>query len=133
MKPPVLTLAVVWHPEPLQSSVPIGMWFADVVVIVMLANVPATVDPWQFEAGGHALVGAGDGILRVVIRVRMTLRARRRGRDVIGGLCPVVTFVVKVGVVVWQPPQSPVVGWLLSKAVGRESPGALSRSSRAFP
>jgi hypothetical protein len=32
----------------------------------------------------------------------------------------------KVGVVVWQPPQSPAVGWLLSNAVGRESAGELA-------
>ena len=40
------------------------------------------------------------------------------------GLLPPVTLLVNVGVVVWQPLQSPVVGWLLSKAVGRESPAA---------
>ena len=37
-----------------------------------------------------------------------------------------VWFVRKVGVVVWQPLQSPVVGWLLSKAVGRESPAVVA-------
>jgi hypothetical protein len=43
LKPPVLTLAAVWHPDPLQSRVPIGMWLADVVVIVTFAKVPATL------------------------------------------------------------------------------------------
>src|SRR5690349_8878247 len=33
-------------------------------------------------------------------------------------------FVANVGVVVWQPLQSPEVGWPLSYAVGRESPQA---------
>ena len=42
IKPPGFTLLVVWHPEPLQSSEPIGMWFAEVDTIVMLAKVPAT-------------------------------------------------------------------------------------------
>ena len=38
-----------------------------------------------------------------------------------------VWFVVNVGVVVWQPLQSPVVGWLLSSvAEGRESPAVVA-------
>jgi hypothetical protein len=37
-----------------------------------------------------------------------------------------VTFVVNVGVVVWQPAQSPDVGCPLSNAVGRESAAALA-------
>ena len=40
------------------------------------------------------------------------------------GLLPPETLLEKVGVVVWQPLQSPEVGWLLSNAVGRESPQA---------
>jgi hypothetical protein len=47
LKPPALRLPVVWQPEPLQSSVPIGMWLAGVLVIVTLAKVVATVGPWQ--------------------------------------------------------------------------------------
>ena len=46
LKPPALTLVVVWQPEPLQSRLPIGMWFAGVVTIVTLAKGP-TVGPWQ--------------------------------------------------------------------------------------
>ncbi len=42
LKPPVLTFLVVWHPDPLQSRLPIGMWFAGVVAIVTLMNVLAT-------------------------------------------------------------------------------------------
>lgn len=38
------------------------------------------------------------------------------------GLLPLVTLDANVGVLVWQPLQSPLVGWLLSRAVGRESP-----------
>jgi hypothetical protein len=48
-KPPELTLAVLWQPPPLQSSAPIGIWFPGVVVIVMLANVPATAGAWQLR------------------------------------------------------------------------------------
>ena len=47
LKPPVLTFLVVWHPDPLQSRLPIGMWFAGVVAIVTLMNVLATDGPWQ--------------------------------------------------------------------------------------
>ena len=39
LKPPAFTFVVVWQPEPLQSSVPIGMWLAGVPTMVMLANV----------------------------------------------------------------------------------------------
>src|SRR5215472_6497227 len=46
LKPPGLTLAVEWQPEPLQSSVPIGMWLPGLVTMVMLANGP-TVGPWH--------------------------------------------------------------------------------------
>jgi hypothetical protein len=42
LNPPLLTFVVVWQPEPLQSSEPIGMWVAVVVVIVMFAKVVAT-------------------------------------------------------------------------------------------
>jgi hypothetical protein len=42
LNPPGLTLEAVWQPEPLQSSEPIGMWVAVVVVIVMFAKVVAT-------------------------------------------------------------------------------------------
>jgi len=44
-----------------------------------------------------------------------------------------VTSSAKVGVVVWQPPQSPLVGWVLSNAaLGRASlavlpPGTMPR------
>src|SRR5256885_17207458 len=41
------------------------------------------------------------------------------------GLALPVWSVAKVGVVVWQPVQSPLVGWFLSNAVGRESPAAV--------
>ena len=37
-----------------------------------------------------------------------------------------VTLAANVGVLVWQPLQSPEVGWLLSNAVGRESPAAVA-------
>ena len=37
-----------------------------------------------------------------------------------------VWLVTKVGLVVWQPLQSPLVGWLLSSAVGRESPAVVA-------
>ena len=56
LKPPELTLAVVWHPEPLQSRVPIGMWFADVVMIVTLAKVVCDARAVADQAGGYALV-----------------------------------------------------------------------------
>ena len=42
LKPPGFTLVIVWHPEPLQSSVPIGKWLLGVETIVILANVVAT-------------------------------------------------------------------------------------------
>jgi hypothetical protein len=44
----------------------------------------------------------------------------------LAGFAELLTLVVKVGVVVWQPAQSPLVGWPLSKAVGLESPAALA-------
>src|SRR5216110_364307 len=47
LKPPVLTLLVVWQPEPLQSRVPNGMWLLGLVTRVMLTKVVATVEPWQ--------------------------------------------------------------------------------------
>ena len=52
LKPPALTLAVEWQPEPLQSSVPIGMWFVGepTMVIVLLGGGPANgpvPGPWQ--------------------------------------------------------------------------------------
>jgi hypothetical protein len=43
-KPPGFTLLVAWQPEPLQASVPIGKWLADVVTMVTFANGP-TVGP----------------------------------------------------------------------------------------
>src|SRR2546429_364307 len=49
LNPPALTLAVLWQPEPLQSRLPVGMWLPGVVVILMLANVPATVGRGQFR------------------------------------------------------------------------------------
>lgn len=49
LKPPELTLLVVWQPDPLQSRLPIGMWLLAVVVIVMLAKVLATLGPWQLR------------------------------------------------------------------------------------
>jgi hypothetical protein len=42
LKPPGLTLAVEWQPEPLQSSVPIGMWLPGLETMVTLAKVVAT-------------------------------------------------------------------------------------------
>jgi hypothetical protein len=42
------------------------------------------------------------------------------------GFVALLTFEANVGVLVWQPPQSPLVGWLLSKAVGRESPAVVA-------
>jgi len=42
-KPPGLTLAVEWQPEPLQSRLPMGMWFVGVETIVTLAKVVATL------------------------------------------------------------------------------------------
>ena len=52
LKPPGLTLAIEWQPEPLQSSVPIGMWFVGepTMVIVLLGGGPANgpvFGPWQ--------------------------------------------------------------------------------------
>src|ERR1700750_64814 len=52
LKPPTLTLAVEWQPEPLQSSVPIGMWLfaSPAIVIVLLGGGPAkgpVPAPWQ--------------------------------------------------------------------------------------
>src|SRR6516162_9724468 len=47
LKPPGLTLVVEWQPEPLQSRVPIGMWFAGVETMVTLAKVVATLGAWQ--------------------------------------------------------------------------------------
>ena len=44
----------------------------------------------------------------------------------LAGLPLWVTLAAKVGVVVWQPLQSPEVGWLASNAVGRESPALLA-------
>src|SRR5215471_10976232 len=48
-KPPGLTLAVEWQPEPLQSRVPIGMWLPGLVTMVTLANVVATPGAWQLR------------------------------------------------------------------------------------
>ena len=45
LKPPGLTLVVVWQPEPLQSRLPNGMWLPGFVTMVMLAKVVATVEP----------------------------------------------------------------------------------------
>jgi hypothetical protein len=45
LKPPGLTLDAVWHPELPQSTEPMGMWLADTVVILILANVEATAAP----------------------------------------------------------------------------------------
>src|SRR4029077_17567214 len=45
LNPPALTLAVLWQPEPLQSSVPIGMWLPGLETIDTLRNVFATVGP----------------------------------------------------------------------------------------
>src|SRR5437762_14345141 len=44
----------------------------------------------------------------------------------LAGLAVCVMSVAKVGVVVWQPLQSPVAGCTLSKACGRESPQAVA-------
>ena len=43
LKPPTLTLAVEWQPEPLQSRLPIGMWLfaSPAIVIVLLGGGPA--------------------------------------------------------------------------------------------
>ena len=49
LKPPAVSLEVVWQPEPLQSRFPIGMWLFGEVTIVMFANVLATEGPWQFR------------------------------------------------------------------------------------
>src|SRR4029077_9877156 len=49
LTPPALTLAVLWQPEPLQSSVPIGMWLPGLETIVMLAKVVATFGAWQLR------------------------------------------------------------------------------------
>src|SRR4029077_6716553 len=49
LNPPALTLAVLWQPEPLQSSVPIGMWFPGLETIDTLRNVFATVGPGQLR------------------------------------------------------------------------------------
>ena len=38
----------MWHPEPLQSTLPIGMWLFGVLTIVTLRKVPATEGAWQF-------------------------------------------------------------------------------------
>ena len=52
LKPPGLTLVVEWQPEPLQSSVPIGMWlFASPTIVIVFegggpANGPVPA-PWQ--------------------------------------------------------------------------------------
>src|ERR1700745_3205306 len=52
LKPPTLTLAVEWQPEPLQSRLPIGMGLlaSPAVVIVLLGGGPAkgpVPAPWQ--------------------------------------------------------------------------------------
>src|SRR5213082_3921363 len=47
LKPPALTLPVVWQPEPLQSRLPNGMWLLGLVTTVTLPNVVFTVEPWQ--------------------------------------------------------------------------------------
>src|ERR1700746_113203 len=46
-KPPGFTWVVEWQPEPLQSRLPIGRWFAGVVTMVTFKNVLATVGPWH--------------------------------------------------------------------------------------
>ena len=44
----------------------------------------------------------------------------------LAGLVPLETLVENIGVIVWQSPQSPVVGWSLSSvAFGRESPAVV--------
>ena len=74
------------------------------VVIVMLAKVPATVGPWQLRQFVTPWCVPGHRIEGEVARGRMTLCARRRRRDVIGGLCPMTTSGrSNVGVVMWQP------------------------------
>ena len=50
LNPPAVSFAVVWHPEPLQSRVPMGMWLIPVVLtILMLAKVLATEGAWQLR------------------------------------------------------------------------------------
>jgi len=44
----------------------------------------------------------------------------------VSALVPHSSLVLKVGVVTWQVPQSPVAGWLASSVeLGRESPAAV--------
>ena len=44
----------------------------------------------------------------------------------LGGLAPVDTLLENTGVMVWQSPQSPLVGWFVSSvAFGRESPAVV--------
>jgi len=49
LKPPGLTFVALWHPAPLQSRLPIGMCEEGVVTTEILANVLATVGPWQLR------------------------------------------------------------------------------------
>src|SRR6516165_1325661 len=90
MKPPGLTLAVEWQPEPLQSRVPIGMWLPGLVTMVTSPgnHIPigtldcsgsgchstANVNPGGFMIGtasitaptltaaGHTTIGGAGGV-----------------------------------------------------------------------
>ena len=86
LKPPALTLVAVWQPEPLQSRRP------DRDVVARGAD-DGDVGEGRRDRGSvtaqalrHPLVGAGDGVERVVARGGVALRARRTGRDVVRGL-----------------------------------------------
>jgi len=49
LKPPALTVVVVWQPEPLQSNAPMGKWSEGVLTIVIFAKEVATADAWQLR------------------------------------------------------------------------------------
>jgi len=110
--------------EPLQSRLPMGMWLPGVAVMVTWRR------SWHggsvaTQAIRHSLMSAGHRIQGIVARGRMTLSARSIGRMWFAGLAA-VTSLAKVGVVVWQLPQSPETGCLASNAVeGRESPAVV--------
>ena len=88
---------------------------------------PAAVGPWQLRQLVTPWWVPVTEYTRVVARGRVALRARRRGRYVVCGLGVTGLVAWKVGVVVWQPLQSPLVGWFLSSvASGRESPAAVA-------
>ena len=110
------------------------MWLPGAVTIVTLAKVLATVGAVAGQAAGHALVGAGDRVERVVAARGVALRARRAGRDVVGGLArPRSALSAKRGRRGVAAVAVTAGRVALSKRVGPRVAGRWWRCSRASP